>query len=408
MSLLRDEVLEWAWGQMPLHTSVDQTRMEIAREFDCRPPSKPYFRMAFKKKFGIPPSVRVGKPGTSTLVEMPGRGERLQWIKHPSKSRSQQREEDLASLAEDLPGLIVPRERIPSPRKAPRRCDAFSVYPLGDPHIGMYAWAEEAGFDFDTGIASRYIVSAFQSLVTQGTPTMEAVIINLGDFFHSDDSSNRTARSQNSLDVDTRWARVLRVGLATFITAIEILLEHHDKVHVICEIGNHDDHSAVVLAMMVAIWYREHTERVTVDCSPAHQHWFQRGKVLIMSSHGHELNAKDVESFMAATKPREWGETIYRYGYLGHFHTKMVFEGRGVEVEHWRNLAPNDGWHAAQGYKSRKDMAKIVMDHEYGEAERYTVDARRLAARDVRDGKEKGWVPREGRWPWDDLDKGGA
>ena len=76
--------------------------------------------------------------------------------------------------------------------------------PIGDPHIGMYAWSEEAGEDFDTDIARNDLLNASRSLFNASPDADRCLIANLGDFFHSDNQSNRTARSGAALDVDTR------------------------------------------------------------------------------------------------------------------------------------------------------------------------------------------------------------
>ncbi len=116
--------------------------------------------------------------------------------------------------------------------KAPKRCskDTLPIIPLGDPHIGMYSWAEETGEDFDCEIAERDLRAAMAYLIDKTPPSETCLILNLGDFFHSDNQSNRTARAGNALDVDTRWARVLQIGITLMVDCINLSLEKHKKV----------------------------------------------------------------------------------------------------------------------------------------------------------------------------------
>ena len=67
---------------------------------------------------------------------------------------------------------------------------------------------EEAGEDFDLDIAEGSLVAAVDHLVALAPPSDIGVLINLGDFFHTDTMKNQTARSTNALDVDTRWLKI--------------------------------------------------------------------------------------------------------------------------------------------------------------------------------------------------------
>src|SRR5690606_21573863 len=43
--------------------------------------------------------------------------------------------------------------------------DSLTVYPLGDPHIGMLSWAPETGAHFDLTIACRELLACVNELV---------------------------------------------------------------------------------------------------------------------------------------------------------------------------------------------------------------------------------------------------
>jgi hypothetical protein len=79
--------------------------------------------------------------GTSTLYDEAGKP-RMQWVKTrlDDDKLEQTIREMVAALTEDVKG------RAPI-TKAPVRplADLLAVYPFGDPHVGMYAWAKEAG-----------------------------------------------------------------------------------------------------------------------------------------------------------------------------------------------------------------------------------------------------------------------
>ena len=86
-------------------------------------------------------------------------------------------------------------------------------------------------------------------LVSSAPPSEECLIVNLADYFHSDNTSNSTAKSGNILDVDTRWGKVFLVGVRAYKEIIKMALTKHKNVRIISGKGNHDEHSIFALAV---------------------------------------------------------------------------------------------------------------------------------------------------------------
>lgn len=276
-----------------------------------------------------------------------------------------------ASLA-DTP--LPPAKRVAAPKRTDR--DLLCVYPMGDPHIGMLAWASETGANFDLKIAERNLVRAVDHLVGLAPPAKQALIINLGDFFHADNADAVTMRSGNHLDVDGRWAKTLQVGLRTFSRCIDAAKARHAIVHVIVEIGNHDDHSAIMLALALAERYRD-DPRVRIDTSPAAFHWFCFGTNLIGTTHGQRTKPSELPGIMAHDRPKDWGACRHRRWYVGHVHTQQAWEFPGCVVETFRTLAARDAWHAAR-YRSDRSMRLDVLDRKDGQVLSHTVGIERI------------------------------
>lgn len=254
--------------------------------------------------------------------------------------------------------------------------DLLCVYPWGDPHFGMYAWWQDAGADFDLDIAERMTCGAVDRLVSSAPEGSIGVLLNLGDMFHADNQQN-TTQSGHQLDVDGRWSKVQQVGLRAQIHCIRRMLEKHSKVVVRINKGNHDGHSSYALSLMLSCYFHN-DPRVVIDLSPATCWYYEFGKVLIGSTHGDTLKGKDMGSVMAADKPKEWGNTLQRYWYVGHIHHKDVKEYPGVIVEYFRTLAARDAWHQGMGYRAGRDMCLIVHHREFGEVERHRCDVAML------------------------------
>lgn len=313
--------------------------------------------------------------GVSTLYGADGEVKQ-QWVKsHLDRSLAKEAIEEWVNwLVQDAKGLapIVP---------APAVCndDLLVVYPMGDPHFGMYGWRAETGEDFDLGIAEHLTKAAITRLVDSAPAASTALIVELGDFFHADNNSAQTPRSGNQLDVDTRYARVLQVGLRAMVFVIQAALAKHAKVIVRIVQGNHDTHSSLALALGLDAYF--HGEpRISVDLSPAPFWFFRFGRVLIGATHGDTCKTDKLPSIMAYDRAEDWGQTRYRYFYHGHIHHDSVKEFPGCMVESFRTLAARDAWHTSSGYRSGRDMKMIVHHREFGEVERHRIDIAQLEA----------------------------
>lgn len=317
--------------------------------------------------------------GLSTLVDGEGNA-KGRWVK-TKRDRNTDRQEALVDAVRDAVGAatcpLVPFD----PKLATRRSkDLLTVYPMGDPHLGMHAWAPEAGENFDLDIAVRDLYEATDRLCSLAPPSREALVVNLGDFFHADNLDAKTRRNGHALDVDTRWPKVLDAGVGVMIRVVRRALERHDRVKVVCAIGNHDDHTSVMLSVALRMFFA-HEERVEVAPTVAAHQYHRFGACLIGVHHGDRTKASQLESVMAADRPREWGETRHRYWYTGHVHHDSKKEYRGCSVETFRTLAAKDAWHAAEGYRSGRDMKCIVLHREHGEVLRHTVGISVLSGR---------------------------
>lgn len=314
--------------------------------------------------------------GASTLYR---RGEVepvMQWIKTNADDDAREAimREAVRALSEDCRGLspIV---------NGPANCrsDLLAVYPLGDPHIGLYAWSKESGEDFDLDEARRLTLAAVDRLVQSAPAADTAIILPLGDVFHANDQTNVTPGHKHQLDVDSRFVKVLGIGVEVFRHTVLRALEKHARVVVRFVSGNHDPQAVWALAFTISAYF-DNDPRVEVDLSPA-AHWFYRfGRVLIGATHGDKSRAEQLPGVMACDRAEDWGQTRHRYWLCGHVHHSSVKEFPGVTVETFRTLAATDAYAAGHGYRAGRDMRLIVMHREHGEIERHRCDVGMLQA----------------------------
>lgn len=247
-----------------------------------------------------------------------------------------------------------------------------TVYSIPDVHLGQYSWGRETGGkSYDLDIARQTVRGTFARLVANAPATGEAIVLGLGDYFHADGNDARTPKSGNALDVDSRFGKVQWVGAELVIEMVDMALQKHSHVTVKVLRGNHDPRGQETLT--IALWFRYlGNPRVTVDRQPATHWFFQWGKVMIAAHHGHETKPESMPGVMAAYEPAMWGDTLYRYAYLGHLHHRMrgLDERSGAIWEVFQAITAKDAWNREQGHASGRSITAIVLDKEKGEVMR--------------------------------------
>jgi hypothetical protein len=307
--------------------------------------------------------------GVSTLYNEAGQVA-AQWVKSTADSVRQEElvREALAVLTEEVKGLAP---IIPGPTHT--ESDLAAVIPVGDPHFGLYVWAEECGENFDTEIASKLSKAAADRLLSSAPACSTLVLLLLGDITHANDQTNQTPAHKHQLDVDSRFVRVIRVTVETWRHIILRAKERFGKVVVKLIPGNHDPQAVWALAYALHAYFHNDPS-VEVDLGPSKFWYFQWGKVLIGATHGDTVKPERLPGIMAADKPMEWGHAKHRYWYTGHIHSKNAQEFPGVQWESFRTLAPADSYASSHGYRSGRDMVLIVHHKEHGEIERHRCD----------------------------------
>lgn len=300
--------------------------------------------------------------GTSTYYSEDGTV-KGQWVK--TREDTQNSEEIKQAFLEAFRDEIV---RVSPTHLPTEACDQklLSMYIYGDPHVGMRAWAEETGEDHDLAKAESIFIRAHDDLVERSPLAEEAIILNLGDYFHADDGQNRTLRSGHALDVDGRYQKVRKVGFRILREMIRISLRKHTKVTVWNIIGNHDDYSAIDLSLWLQVAY-ENEPRVHIETSANKFYFRQFGKVMLAATHGDTVKPETLQGVMAADKPEMWGSTRHRYAHIGHIHHKTMKDLQGVCIESHRVLQPSDLWAHNAGYRAQRDAQCITYHADFGE-----------------------------------------
>lgn len=306
--------------------------------------------------------------GLSTLSDPEGRVI-LQW----TKTREGMSPEHMAEALRDA--LAEHRAAAPVTHAPPADCedDLLTVYALPDLHIGMLAWGRETGERYDLGIACDLVRSAVADLVAQSRPSRHAVVLGLGDYFHSNDRTNMTPRSGHILDVDGRWPKVLRAGARVALDMVGQVSARHAEVEARFLPGNHDVDAAQALTVALGLYYEGHP-RIRVNEDPG-LHWYRRfGRVLLGATHGHTMKPDRMAMMLAADRPEDWGATLFRHVFFGHIHHETAREVGAVRVESFQSPAAKDAHAHGGGWRAGRSLTAITFHRTRGEIGRHRVN----------------------------------
>jgi len=307
--------------------------------------------------------------GVSTYYNAEGKASG-QWVK--SKIDDSKLQEMMKAvidgMKEDIPRLTA----LPAP--ALGNDNLLNCYVITDYHLGMLAWDEEAGENWDLDIAQALVVKWFEQAIAQSPNADTAVFAQLSDFLHFDGMDAVTPASKHLLDVDTRFAKVVRSAIRVLRTVIDMLLAKHQHVHIILADANHDPVSQIWLREWFSVLY-ENEPRITVDKSPNPYNAYEFGKTALFFHHGHKRKVTNVSEVFAGQFREMFGRTKHAYAHMGHYHSIDVKENNLMIVEQHRTLAPGDAYSARGGWLSGRDAKVITYSKQFGEVSRLTINS---------------------------------
>lgn len=328
----------------------------------------------------LPPG--FSQRGQSQLVDKDG-NVLMRWIKSSRDASPAMLEEFTEAIRDVFEPLKCAVAKIPKPK---HRCEKglMNMLPIGDMHVGLLTWWRECGESFDLKLAEQYLCTAVDLALATAPKSETLAIINVGDYFHTDGGGNTTTKG-TPVDVDGRWAKVLRRGITMLRYAVERGLQTHPKVRLYNVAGNHDAEATIALTIALEMAF-EGNPRVTVETSPAKFHYLRHGNSLIGITHGDTCKPDKLPMVMACDRATEWGECDTKHWYTGHVHhkSKVELEEAGVTVETLRILAPGDAWHTGQGYRSGRDIKIDTWSNVDGLIETHRIGIRAIK----REGKK--------------------
>lgn len=336
-------------------------------------------KMGITDDMDISPHVGAGYSvkGVSTLVDDEGNA-KLRWVKTNADAAAQ--EAAMRATIDAMKEEIKPVKKIKK-TKTHKSSKLLNLYTITDYHLGMLAWEEETGDDWNTQLAEDALVAWFEQAIAQSPDSEEAVFCELGDFLHWDGFDAVTPMSGHLLDADTRFQKLVRVAIRVLRRVIGMLLVKHDRLKVIMAEGNHDMSSSIWLRELFHTLY-DNEPRVTIDTNPDPYYCVEHGKCSLFFHHGHKKNFKAISEVFAAKFREVFGRTIHSFAHMGHYHHTKVDENNLMVLEQHRTLSGKDAYSSRGGYMSGRDAKVITYHADHGEVSRVTINYDMLKAPD--------------------------
>lgn len=306
--------------------------------------------------------------GQSTLYDADGKP-RLTWVKSTID-----RDKQLALMQEFIAGMSdeLPRELPVTAINQVHNDELLNQFTITDYHLGMLAWGEESGDDWDLSIATSLLIKWFKAAIDCSPAASTAILAQLGDFLHWDGLDAVTPSSGHVLDADTRFQKLARTAVYVTRVVIKMLLEKHEKVHVVFAEGNHDMAGSIWMREFLTVLY-EDEPRVTVDTNPDPYYCYVHGDVTLFYHHGHKKKMESLSDVFAAKFRQQFGASKYSYAHVGHLHHHKLIENSLMKIEQHQTLAAKDAYASRGGWISNRSASVITYHRKYGEVCRSTI-----------------------------------
>ena len=294
----------------------------------------------------------------------------LQWVIQEPEKRDMKTKfaHMIEGMQDDLTGF---KTAVKAPKKV--NSDYLAMYMVGDHHFGMLADSETKmdNDDWDIKIATSILLESTNRLAARVGDAEVGVLLNVGDFFHADNSFNTTTKG-TPVDVDTRIGKTFRLAGRLFQTLINKMLETHKEVVVINVRGNHDSDMACHLSSCIELLYAKE-KRVNVLPNYSKFIHYQWHNNLFVFHHGDRMKHEQILQAVIKNLDDEWSQSKNRYCHLGHIHHHVAREVGSMHFEHWGSLTSTDQWHSDSGYGAERSMTAVVYHKDTGEDSRVKI-----------------------------------
>jgi len=187
-----------------------------------------------------------------------------------------------------------------------------------------------------------------------------------GDLLNMDTFSGLTTKG-TPVDNDYRAQDAYNMAFDSLYWSINFIKQFCDTLHIVYLPGNHDRLSSYHMAHALSKCFNGSTN-IIFDVEYAERKVITYGSNFFAFEHG-DVTKKMTALVYATEFPTEWGSTLYRTCYTGHFHSKKVTEFvtdnevHGFAIKHLPSLCKSDYWHYHNKFIGAKRQAIMEIHH---------------------------------------------
>jgi len=199
---------------------------------------------------------------------------------------------------------------------------------------------------------------------------LDKVIYVFGGDLLNMDTFNGTTTSGTPVDNGQRAYEAYKDAFDAIYWSVNYIKQFCNKLTVVYVPGNHDRLSSYHLAHALEKCFKD--PNIDFKANYSERKIIKYGLNFFAFEHG-DVTKKNTPLVYATEFPVEWGTTIYRTCYTGHFHSKKTIEyvteneHNGFSIKHLPSLCSTDYWHYHNKFTGAKRQAIIECHSEnYG------------------------------------------
>lgn len=197
-----------------------------------------------------------------------------------------------------------------------------------------------------------------------------------GDLLNMDTFSGLTTKG-TPVDSDLRAQDAYNEAFDAMYWSINFIKQFCKELVVVYLPGNHDRLSSYHLVHGLSKCFSQEPS-VTFDATYEERKVLVYGQNFFAFEHG-DVTKKMTALVYATEFPVQWGHTVFRSCYTGHFHTKKVTEFvtdnevHGFSIKHLPSLSKSDYWHYHNKFTGSKRQAVMeIHDYDKGKVSEFT------------------------------------
>jgi hypothetical protein len=234
------------------------------------------------------------------------------------------------------------------------------------------------GKDGNDNIINKF-KDAVISLITKSyfSHKIHKIIYVIGGDLLNMDTFNGSTTSGTPVDNNKKAYDAYADAFDSLYWSINYIKQFCEVIQVVYIPGNHDRLSSYHLAYALSKCFKD-DESCIFNVEYSERKVITYGVNFFGFEHG-DVSKKNTPLVYATEFAKEWGSTIYRTCFTGHFHSKKTIEyvteneHNGFAIKHLPSLSNLDYWHYHNKFiGSKKQAVMEIHDEEYGKISEFT------------------------------------